>query len=269
MATRAGNKTAHPGDIVKGPKRRTTTEVEAERAAKAKAKEDRELAKKQNIELTAQFEREDLMEENKLDTTPRPASKQKSSRIDSLPPNSSDIETANVGGAHLGPSDIDEPIDVDDSSAESDLLRPPKKAKASSTSEGKTKVGKKTTGSAASTKATEEKGGKVVVPVAEPPKKIKPKKKTLREEINLTKENEEKQIGALIMLLQGNESEKPLAASELTEVSGDEAPTASAKRGLKRQGGMKDITKPMKDQLEVDESPDQANPSDQKGKNDT
>jgi hypothetical protein len=53
-------------------------------------------------------------------------------------------------------------------------------------------------------KATEDAEGKVVGPESQPPKEPKPKKKTLREEINLTKENDEaqaKKLGALVNLI--------------------------------------------------------------------
>jgi hypothetical protein len=186
METRAGNKSSHPGDILKPSKRRTAAEIEAERVAKAQAKEGRELAKKQGIERTAQFEREDLVMEDKIDTSPRSASKRKASSQTNIEVDDTD-DTDDTDT-----DDESSPINVEDSSAESDPPRPVKKAKASSTKKGKAK--------AASKKATEGTKGKLVASDTEQPEDSKPKKKSLREEINLTKEAQAKKLGTLLNL---------------------------------------------------------------------
>jgi hypothetical protein len=204
IETRAGNKSSHPGNIAKPPKRRTTTEVEADRATKARAKQDRELARKQRIERAARFERADRIREDDVDDTPQKALP----GTNSLPSETSDVEMTEMtqlthaGNIHYN---VDGSITVDDSAVESDPPRPLKKAKASSTAEGKGKVSKKATRKAASKKKTTETSeGEVVGPGAVPPKEPKPKKKTYREEINLTKANEEalaKELGALFKLM--------------------------------------------------------------------
>ncbi|KAH9166464.1 hypothetical protein EDB89DRAFT_1910690 [Lactarius sanguifluus] len=71
MSTRASNKTAHPGNVVKN-KRRTTAQVQEEKMAKAKAKEARKVAKQQGINRAAQFEHACLANEDLVDATPRP-----------------------------------------------------------------------------------------------------------------------------------------------------------------------------------------------------
>ncbi|KAH9014123.1 hypothetical protein EDB84DRAFT_1443962 [Lactarius hengduanensis] len=71
MSTRASNKTAHPGNIVKH-KRRTMAQVQEEKMAKAKAKEACKVAKQQGINRAAQFEHACLANEDLVDATPRP-----------------------------------------------------------------------------------------------------------------------------------------------------------------------------------------------------
>ncbi|KAH9027217.1 hypothetical protein EDB85DRAFT_1893035 [Lactarius pseudohatsudake] len=70
MSTRASNKMAHPGNIVKH-KCRTTAQVQEEKMAKAKAKEARKVAKQQGINRAAQFEHACLANEDLVDATPR------------------------------------------------------------------------------------------------------------------------------------------------------------------------------------------------------
>ena len=73
IGTRASNKLAHPGNVIKpSVPRRTSTEVQQEREAKAKAKADREAAKQQSIVRTAEFELADMVNEDTVDATPRP-----------------------------------------------------------------------------------------------------------------------------------------------------------------------------------------------------
>ncbi|KAH9023765.1 hypothetical protein EDB85DRAFT_1894623 [Lactarius pseudohatsudake] len=71
MSTRASNKTAHPGNVVK-PKRRTTAQVQEEKMAKAKVKEARKVARQQGINRAAEFEHTCLANEDLVDATPRP-----------------------------------------------------------------------------------------------------------------------------------------------------------------------------------------------------
>jgi hypothetical protein len=201
IETRAGNKSSHPGDVLKPPKRRNTTEVEAERAAKAQAKKDRELARRRGIERTARFERDDLVRENEIDATPRPAPKQKAlPRTNSLSSEADDAEATKDGEARHKPSNVDDTISVDDSSVESGSPPPVKKVRAGSVTKGKAKATKKGMGKAAGKKVIGDTEGRVVGPETEPPKP----KKSLREEINLIKEKDEaqaKNLGTLVNLM--------------------------------------------------------------------
>jgi len=197
MKTRAGNKTSHPGNIVKPPKRRTTTEVEEERATKAQAKEDRELAKKRGLERAAQFECEDRIREDELDVTPPPTPALP--RTSSLPPDDSDVEMTAAGDAHFEQPIVNDTIILDDSDVEIDSPCLVKGAGANSTAKGIATDSKKA--KAAARKKTTE--GAEVRPESEPPKDPKPKR-TLREEVDHTEECEEdreKKIGALVKLM--------------------------------------------------------------------
>ena len=68
IVTRATNKFAHPGKIVKpSAPRQTPAKVNQDREAKAQAKADREAAKKKSIARAVQFEQSYM-----ADATPRP-----------------------------------------------------------------------------------------------------------------------------------------------------------------------------------------------------
>ena len=73
METRTKNKTAHPGYVLKPTQCRKKAEVEQERTLKAQAKEACAEAKKRGINRTAEFEHADLINEDMVDATPRPA----------------------------------------------------------------------------------------------------------------------------------------------------------------------------------------------------
>jgi hypothetical protein len=89
-------------------------------AAKAKAKQDRELAKKQSIGRAAQFEAADLIEENDVDATPRPMFTPRPRK--QFPAESSDVEMAegsDFDGADFKPPTADGSVTEDDSTFES------------------------------------------------------------------------------------------------------------------------------------------------------
>jgi hypothetical protein len=73
IGTRATNKLAHPGNVVKPTvTRRTSAEVQQEREAKAKAKADHEDKETRSILRAAEFEHADMANEAMVDATPRP-----------------------------------------------------------------------------------------------------------------------------------------------------------------------------------------------------
>ncbi|KAH8980733.1 hypothetical protein EDB86DRAFT_3087613 [Lactarius hatsudake] len=71
MTTRAGNKQAHPGNVLKAAPRRTTADVQWDKTAKAQAKKAHQEARQQNINDLAEFEHADMVNEG-VDATPRP-----------------------------------------------------------------------------------------------------------------------------------------------------------------------------------------------------
>jgi hypothetical protein len=245
VETRAGNKTVHPGNVIKPNARRSTAEVQAERLAKAQAKEDRELAKKRSIERVAQFERADTVREDDFNATPRPAFTPKPrplSQTNNLLAESSDVEMTDGGdfdGAPFIPRSADGSVTGDDAVVESDPPPPAKKAKANSAAKGKAKVSKKAEGKAASKKKkAEESEVELVEPKAEPPKVPKPKKKSFREEINVAaKEFEEEKFGG------GTAEPGGKPASNLKRVGSwwSQDTTAGGKKELRREGAIADI----------------------------
>src|ERR1700692_557996 len=73
METRATNKTAHPGDVVKATtkQRQTAAEVEEEHRAQAQANVELGVAKQLHIIRAAEFEHADMANAAQLDATPR------------------------------------------------------------------------------------------------------------------------------------------------------------------------------------------------------
>ena len=71
METRVGNKTAHPGNLIKSTCR-TKAEIEEEHVGKAQAIAACTEAKQQRINRTAAFEHADMVNEDIVDATPRP-----------------------------------------------------------------------------------------------------------------------------------------------------------------------------------------------------
>lgn len=72
IGTRSSNQLAHPGNIVKGTPRRTTAEVQQERAEKARAKAAQDEAKQQKVDQAAEFEYLDRVNEGVAGATPLP-----------------------------------------------------------------------------------------------------------------------------------------------------------------------------------------------------
>jgi hypothetical protein len=275
IETRAGNKSAHPGNVTKPKKRRTAAEVEEARVAKAKAKEDRELARKQSIERAAQFERADMVCEDDVDATPRPAftpkprpPPQNQSRMTSLPAETSDVEMSygsdfdgDFDRAPFVPPPSADGSTVDDSTVENDTPPPAKKAKAAAKGKGKeTKKAK----AASKKKTAEESEVEIVEPKAEPPKEPKPKKKNFRDEINIAaKELEEvqaKKFGGMVKSMRGGE--EPKAGKPASKPKGlgpwwPQATTAGEKGVLKREGAIGDINDLFDNEAIADKRPDQ------------
>jgi hypothetical protein len=134
IETRSGNKTAHPGNVVKAPKCRTTAEVEADRLDKARAKEDHKLSRKRSTSRVAQFECEDTTCEDGVYATPRPVLNSKPRPLaqpNRFPTECSDhdVETTDGDDFEAAPfvlDSADSSVTVDDPAAESNTLPPTK-----------------------------------------------------------------------------------------------------------------------------------------------
>ena len=70
METQASNKTAHPGRVAKAPPHRTTDKVQEEQAAKAQTKAACTEAKKKSIKCAAEFECDDIANEDLICYSP-------------------------------------------------------------------------------------------------------------------------------------------------------------------------------------------------------
>jgi hypothetical protein len=72
IETRASNKTAYPGNVVKNTTHQSASEVREECEAKAQAKAAHEEARQQSTHHAAEFECADIANEDLVDATPRP-----------------------------------------------------------------------------------------------------------------------------------------------------------------------------------------------------
>ena len=72
METWAGNKQAHSGITIKGKMHRTTAEVQQEREVKVQAKATKEAKWKRFIKCTAEFEHDEMANEDIVDAAPHP-----------------------------------------------------------------------------------------------------------------------------------------------------------------------------------------------------
>lgn len=143
METRDRNKKTFPGTVDKPTPRRTTAEVQQEKAAKAQAKKALAEARKQSIKRTAEFERADIANEDTVDATPRPTFTPKPRPLSRNPKHSSLTTitgTSDIGvyddrdeTPFMAGSDTEITVDTDNSAVPVDNSPPPpvekKKAK--------------------------------------------------------------------------------------------------------------------------------------------
>jgi hypothetical protein len=275
METRASNKIAHPGAVTKGVRRRTTAEVQEERTAKAEAKAAREEAKQRSINRTAEFELNEMANEDVVDTTPRPPFTPKPwplprNRKSNLIPmeGTSDVEdvemTDEFDHRSFVPDGSERSATEDDSGDEStELASPVKNRKA------ERKNTAKVTTAAAKSKAKTAGKKKVesdieIVDDAAPvpkPKKVKPR---VREAIDLAakKIGEEKTKGnkyAEMMKATSNKrgTEEPSGQPAVKPPSRPQPTAVGEKRKLEREGAIADIRSLFDEEITAKE-PDQA-----------
>ncbi|KAH9038774.1 hypothetical protein EDB85DRAFT_2141661 [Lactarius pseudohatsudake] len=202
MSTRAGNKLAHPGNIVKAAPRRTTADVQRDKTAKAQAKKARQEERQQNINNLAEFEHADMVNEG-VDATPRPLAL---STPKPLPPlrDHRRISHRRIADSSDGEA-LDNPVETpscseksatkDDSSSDSESADeddddppPAKKLKAQTTRKATAAAGEKAVGEEPTGKKN-----KTVVPASTDKAPRKPKKKVkvvvkVRDEIKVAGE---------------------------------------------------------------------------------
>jgi hypothetical protein len=242
METRPRNKTTHPGLADKTMHRRTTAEVQQERAPKAQAKAAREEAKQRGIERAAAFEHADKANEDMVDTTPRPLfnskpwpppRNRKTSNRDPVA-EISDVEMSD--GALLTESSDT----MDESADQPDEQTPPaKKQKARAPQKATAEAGGKSGGAKMVVKKTivDDSDVEIVPPSDE--ETPKPKKKVkVRDEINIaTKKIEENEN-------RGNKYSymvKSVSSKQAEEGSvGKQAPKAPSKVQLAEGGGKRE-----------------------------
>jgi len=242
IGTRASNKATHPGDAVKSRTRRSTAEVQKERAAKADAKAAREEAKQQSIRRTAEFERDDIDNEALGDATPRPPFTPKpwppphNRNINKAPINeSSDVEmTDDFDRGLFVPPASEHSATADDSTVESDVPTP-RPAKKKKTAAGK---GKK----------AEELEVEIIDSGPEPVKVPKPKrqKPRVRDAIDVAmKTIEENKKGAgnkyAAMLKSLSNQQGQDKSSRQPAQPRPQAPAVGVERKLERQNAIADI----------------------------
>jgi hypothetical protein len=246
--TRASNKLAHPGQPIAPKPRRTKDEVQAERAAKAQAKADREEAKKQSIIRAAEFEHADRADEDFVDATPRPPFTPKpwppprnQKKANLIPvAEISDVEMSDdVAMASFVPPCSRKSISDDDSAVESDNPPPTKKSKARTARKDAGEVGKRK-------KADDEE----IVPASDEEQPEEPKLKKVkvkvRDEINImAKKIEDKtqgtrnKYGNMVKSMSSTRAEDQSSGKPASKTPSQVQ--AMGGRRLKREGAIADI----------------------------
>lgn len=264
IRTRLKNKNAHPGAIVQAPPRRSSAEVQQERAAKIRAKAAQEAERQQNIQRAAAFEHADMINEDIVDATPCPASFTPTTRP---PPRRKKAALAPIAEAGDDPNDShnslsslspqsppcsedsateEEPASESDSDSQPAI--PAKKLKAQKTGKATTKMGRAPPAqknSKAAIRATQDLDEEFVLASdEEPPRKPKRAKvkARVRDEIDLVanKMKEDK------IRNDGGNLAKPTSGQQAGEKqSGRPAPEIPSqvqqRKPLKRAGAIADI----------------------------
>jgi len=272
IRTRSKNKNAHPGAIVLGPPRRPSAEVQRERAAKTKAKAAQQAEKQQNIQRAAAFELADMVNEDIVDVTPRPAP----FTAKPWPPhNRKKADLAPIAEVGNDPGDSHDPSSLlsanssppcseylvaepeEEPASGSDSPIPAKKLKAQTTKKATMKVGRaprvqeKLKAALPVEEVAQALDEEMAITDEEPPQKPKPKrtKVKLRDEIDLAaKKMQEDNIRN-----GGGDMEKPTSGQQTgEELSGSSAPKTPSqvqwRRPLKRAAAIANIDASCSDQ---------------------
>lgn len=265
IETRAKNKLAHPGMALKATvqPRRTTAEVQQERAVKAQAKAAKEEAKQRSINRAAEFEHADMANEDIVDATPRPpftpklwqtSRSQKNTCLTPLT-EMSDVEMAEDFDTASVEVPCSEKSITDDSTVESDNPPPPVKKRkfqaavtaVPATAKAVSTAGVKPVGGRVAEKKKRAKDAEEVVPASdeelpEEPK-LKKVKVKVRDEIDIAMKKIEKnkvQNVSVNTLKSSNHAGEDLEGSLPAPEALSQVPVGG-KRKLKREGAIADI----------------------------
>ena len=274
METRATNKTAHPGDVVKATTKQcqTAAEVEEERRAKAQAKLDLEVAKQLRIIRAAEFEHADMANADRLDATPHSVftpKPRKQTQYSPAPTETSDVEMLDdrdFDKAEFTPPSADDSVTEDNSAVESDPPPPTKKSKVQPAEN----AAKKTAMKKKEVAKMEPKESEVdIVPDSEAEQPKEPKSRfQVRNEINgAAKKIEENRTqgnkySEMVKSMTSKRGEKESGENPAPKSKGkgkDQAVTGGSKR-LVREGAIGDINRLFDEEIPAKRSED----SDQK-----
>lgn len=264
IKTRSKNKDTHPGIPDRAPPRRSSVEVENERAAKAQAKAAKAEDWTRKIMRAAEFQHTDLANEDMFDATPHPsvtpkpwppARDPKQAGLDSVAEVSGDSDDDHeMGTLSLEPPDFkgltseEESASEDDSAAETDPRPPAKRLKAQTTGKPIPKVGcatpaKKTWMAALRVEKTVPASNEAIALPSnkEPSRKPKKEKVKARDEINAATKKIEGE-----MQKKNGDMGKPTSSQATEERSGTPPVPRTplpvpGRRGLKRSGAMANI----------------------------
>ena len=258
METWAGNKQAHSGITIKGKMHRTTAEVQQECKVKAQAKATKEAKWKRFIKCTAEFEHDEMANEDIVDATPHPPFTQMQQQASQNHRNSlspvtemSNVDTHDqidmllfVGQADCSDMSVIEEDIADKSDAPPPVQKRPTKAKTKTTGKA---AGEHVHAVAASKRKTEAENIEEVVldSEGEAPQEPKPKKMKVKVQ---------DKINTVVKGIEENEIQKTygnMLKSTFTNQTGKEShgrPASKAPsqvqvvgRPLKREGTIVDI----------------------------
>jgi hypothetical protein len=229
IKTRSKNKHAHPGIPDRAPPRRTSVEVENERAAKAQAQAAQHEENRRYIRRAAAFEDTDLANEDTVDASPRPyftpkpcpppRNRKKASLcpVAEVSDDSNDKDTLSFKPLC---SASGESATEEESGAESDPPPPAKKLKAQTTGKAIPKVGRAThTKKTGKAEEMVPASNEAIAPASgeETPRKPNKTKSKMRDRID--------------------EERKKIEEDRIREKNGDMAkPTSSQQAGEERSG---------------------------------
>jgi hypothetical protein len=278
IKTRSKNKNTHPGLPDRAPPRRTSVEVENERAEKSHAKAAQLEEKRRIIRRTAEFEHADMSREDTVDATPRPPftptpyPRRKNRKQASLAPVAESSDDSDSDASKFKELHSQESVSEGESATESDSQPRAKMSKAQTT--GKAKVRRATPKKKRSNATLRAKQGpalnEAIVPSLdeEPPRKKKAKSK-LRDEIEIeTKKIQDDAISKnggdsdMAKSMSSQDVGEERSATPLFETPSQAQAGRTWGRELKRRGAFADLTKNISDLSSANQPTKRVQPDD-------